>query len=170
MDPPPAIRRLTALDPKRISAAFAEFRWIKHVEQYERYLEEQNDERRITFIAELEGRIAGYVTLNWKPTYPLFLEAAIPEIQDLNVLPAFQRRGIGTALIRTAEEAARSRSDIVGIGVGLGPNYGSAQRLYVRLGYVPDGRGAAYAERTVQSGERIIVDDDLVLYFTKRLN
>ena len=33
---------------------------------------------------------------------------------------------------------------IVGIGVGLYPDYGSAQRLYIKRGYLPDGHGATY--------------------------
>jgi hypothetical protein len=36
------------------------------------------------------------------------------------------------------------RSDVVGLGVGLYPDYGTAQRMYVRRGYLPDGRGVIY--------------------------
>ncbi len=115
------------------------------------------------------GEFAGYVTLDWRSPYPPFRGAGIPEVHDLNVLPRFQRRGLGAALVRAAEDAARQRADVVGIGVGLGPDYGAAQRLYVRLGYVPDGRGVSYARRVVEPGERVVVDDDLVLHFTKRL-
>lgn len=169
MEPAPTIRRLAASDPTLISAAFAEVGWAKPVEQYERYLAEQGAGRRLTLVAEVGGAIAGYVTLNWDPAYPPFREAGLPEVQDLNVLPPFQRRGLGAALVRAAEGAARGRSEAVGIGVGLGPDYGAAQRLYVRLGYVPDGRGVAYADRVVEPGERVVVDDDLVLHLTKVL-
>lgn len=169
MVPPLTIRRLAASDPEPIAAAFAKIGWSKPAEQYERYFVEQERGRRLTFVAEVGGEFAGYVTLNRNPEYPPFREAGIPEIQDLNVLPSFRCRGIGTALVQAAEDSARKQSNIVGIGVGLSPDYGSAQRLYVRLGYIPDGRGLAYRNRSVALGERVTVDDDLVLYLTKQL-
>ena len=58
---------------------------------------------------------------------------------------------------------------VMGIGVGLYPDYGPAQRLYAKLGYRPDGRGIAYNERTVAPGETVRLDDDLVLWMTKPL-
>jgi GNAT superfamily N-acetyltransferase len=169
MDPRYLIRPLTPSDPAVIEAAFAGIGWTKPAEKYEHYLAEQEADRRRVFVAEAGGDFAGYVTLNWHPAYPPFRKGGLPEIQDLNVLPRFRRRGLGTALLRAAENAARERSDRVGIGVGLVPDYGAAQRLYVRLGYLPDGRGIAYAGRTVEYQDRIVADDDLVLYFTKRL-
>ena len=45
-------------------------------------------------------------------------------------------------------------------------DYGSAQRMYVKRGYVPDGRGLVTHGEFVTYGEPAIVDDDLVLYFT----
>ncbi|HEU0299590.1 MAG TPA: hypothetical protein VFR37_09055 [Longimicrobium sp.] len=46
---------------------------------------------------------------------------------------------------------------------------GAAQRLYVRRGYVPDGRGIHYDGRPVPGGEHVADDDDLVLYLVKDL-
>ncbi|MEM6645344.1 MAG: N-acetyltransferase [Bacteroidota bacterium] len=165
-----SIRPLTPADPLRIAAAFEALGWAnKSVALYKGYLAEQTSGQRPAFVAEIQGVFAGYVTLNWRPTYAPFQEHGIPEIQDLNVLPAFRRRGIGAALIHAAERTAAERSAVIGIGVGLYPDYGSAQRLYVRLGYIPDGRGVAYDHRTVAPGEHVRVDDSLVLYFTKPL-
>lgn len=169
MEPAYKVRPLIASDSGRISAAFARVGWTKPAVQYERYGAEQEAGFRLTFVVEVAGAFAGYVTLNWQPDYRTFREAGVPEIQDLNVLPSFQRRGLGAVLVRAAEDAARSRSEIVGIGVGLGPDYGAAQRLYVRLGYVPDGRGVTYRNRVVEPGQRVVLDDDLVLHLTKRL-
>ena len=39
----------------------------------------------------------------------------------------------------------------------------------VKRGYVPDGRGLTYGNRYVREGERVPLDDDLVLHFTKSL-
>jgi hypothetical protein len=41
--------------------------------------------------------------------------------------------------------------------------------VYVRRGYVPDGRGLAWHNRTVAYGEQVTVDDDLALWFTRAL-
>lgn len=107
--------------------------------------------------------------MNWHPTYPPFAEGGIPEIQDLNVLPEFQRQGIATRLLDEAEALViKSRSEI-GIGVGLHPGYNAAQRLYGKRGYVPDGRGITYHNRFLEEGAQIVFDDGLVLYLTKRL-
>jgi GNAT superfamily N-acetyltransferase len=152
-----------------IAAAFTAIGWSKPREQYERYLAQQEADQRHVWVAHVDGQFAGYVTLVWQPSYPPFRAEGIPEIQDFNVLPAFRRRGIGSALMDAAERAAAERTGVVGIGVGLDPDYGPAQRLYVLRGYVPDGRGIAWRDSTVSYGEQVIVDDDLVLYFTHRL-
>jgi hypothetical protein len=66
-----------------------------------------------------------------------------------------------------AEQTVARRSRVVGIGVGMYPDYGTAQRMYVRRGYIPDGRGLFWRDHTVRPMESVIVDDDLALYFTK---
>jgi GNAT superfamily N-acetyltransferase len=164
---PPTIRPLQASDPPVIAAAFAAIGWAKPREQYERYLAEQEADRRRIWVAHVEDEFAGYVTLVWQPDYAPFRAEGIPEIQDFNVLPAFRRRGIGSALLDVAESAAAERGGVVGIGVGLDPGYGPAQRLYVRRGYVPDGRGITWQNRTVAYRDQVLVDDELVLWFTR---
>ena len=164
------IRRLREDDPLVISQAFDDVGSVKPVEQYVRYVEEQRNGSRDCWVAHVDGDFAGYVTLVWEPKYPGIAGSGIPEIQDLNVLPAFRRRGIATHLLDRAEEKARTRSNVVGIGVGLHPGYNAAQRLYVKRGYVPDGLGVTYKDRYVVEGEHVPFDDDLVLHFTKELS
>lgn len=41
--------------------------------------------------------------------------------------------------------------------------------MYVLRGYVPDGKGLAYHDRNVSPMQQVTVDDDLVLFFSKRL-
>lgn len=139
------------------------------MEQYETYLLETNEGRRVVLVAERENSFAGYVTINWHPEYPPFAEDRIPEVQDFNVLPQYRRQGIGSRLMDAAEEIIAMRSRIAGIGVGMYADYGSAQRLYVRRGYIPDGRGLTYKGRVLDPMEQALNDDDLVLFFTKRL-
>jgi len=139
------------------------------VAQFERYLAEHEAGTRVTRFAFVGGAFAGYLNVLWRSKYPPFAKARVPEINDFNVLPALRQRGIGTALMGEAEQVIAARSQIAGVGVGMAAGYGPAQRLYVRRGYIPDGRGLMTHERPVVEGERVIVDDDLVLYFTKLL-
>jgi ribosomal protein S18 acetylase RimI-like enzyme len=164
---PVEIRRLEARDVDALAAAFES--WPKPRALFERYLAEQADGAREVIVAVGETALCGYATVVWEPGYSLFRENQIPEIQDLNVLPAFRQRGIATRLLDTAEALIALRSPVAGIGVGLYADYGAAQRLYVKRGYLPDGRGASYADRIVLGGETVVADDDLVLHFTKRL-
>ena len=48
-------------------------------------------------------------------------------------------------------------------------DYGTAQRLYVLRGYVPDGRGLHYRGHYPMYGEKITVDASLAIYLTKKL-
>ncbi len=161
------ITPLTAADPPLIAAAFAAIGWDKPQAQYERYLDEQTADDRPVLVARLDGAFAGYVTVVWESGYAPFREAGIPEIQDFNVLPHHRRRGIGTALMAAAEALIAGRSPLAGIGVGLYPDYGPAQRLYVLRGYVPDGRGIAWRQVQTTAGQTVQVDDELALYFTR---
>ncbi|MFC9690197.1 GNAT family N-acetyltransferase [Kribbella sp. NPDC056951] len=163
-----AIRALQPEDPPVIAAAFEELGWPKPVTQYEKYLVEQGEGTRDVLVAWVDGEYAGYVTVRWESPYEPF--EGIPEIQDFNVLPKLRRQGIGSALMDAAEARVATRSDTVGIGVGLYPDYGNAQRLYVRRGYLPDGRGLIYDGRQVPPMETVRNDDSLTLMFTKVLN
>ena len=164
------VRHLSGADPQTISDAFANTGWRKPVTQYRNYLNQQAAGSRVCLVAECDDRFAGYITVNWAPAYPAFAEINVPEIQDLNVLPEFRRRGIATRLLDEAEQIAGRRCSSVGIGVGLHPGYNAAQRLYVKRGYVPDGRGVTYRNRYVQEGESVPPDDDFVLYLVKQLS
>ncbi|MGC1376751.1 MAG: GNAT family N-acetyltransferase [Anaerolineales bacterium] len=161
---------LAETDPERISAAFAAQGWDKPAALYRRYLKEQSDGLRAVFVAEYDGDFAGYVTLVWLSDYPAFRQRNIPEIVDLNVLKLYQRRRIASALLDASEKRAAERSLVVGLGVGLTGDYGPAQRLYIRRGYVPDGSGAWSRGKALQRGDQVPVDDDLVLYLTRPLS
>lgn len=138
---------------------------------FARCLTEQAEGRRQFFLAvDAAGAIAGYVQLNALPLYAPFRRLGLPEIQDLNVLPAYRRQGIGELLVDHCEQTARAAGkDTIAISVGLYASYGAAQRLYVRKGYVPDGAGIAYDDAPVRLGEMRPVDDNLTLKLTKDL-
>jgi len=164
------LRQLLPSDVVDISAAFALLRWNKPASQYERYLDEAAQGVLTTIIARLDGLFVGYVTIKWESDYPPFRDAAVPEVRDLNVLPDFRHRRIGSRLMDEAEKLVMVRSRIAGIGVGFDPDYGAAQRLYVLRGYVPDANGGISHGTRVKWGDSVTVDDDLVLYLTKTLD
>ena len=117
--------------------------------------------------------MAGYVTLKWRSHYEPFAKAGIPEIMDLNVLPPFRNASVGSMLLEQAEKEAMSKCNTVGLGVGLygGPDggYGAAQKLYVNRGYVPDAKGVTYNYQYAIPGNSYFLDDDLLLWLTKKL-
>ena len=162
------IRPYTADCIDIIVSSFAAAHWPKPRSTFEHYLQEQEVGSRIMWVAYDKSQLSGYVTLSWKSLYQPFAQANIPEIMDLNVLPKFRGKGIGAALLQIAENEAYKKSTIVGLGVGLYPDYGAAQKLYVTRGYIPDGFGVTYNYQMVIPGNNYLLDDDLVLWFTKR--
>ena len=163
-----AIRPIEDQGAEVIASAFKRIGWHKPVAQYRRYLREQQRGTRSVLVAWADGKFAGYLTIVWKTRYPLFRKKHIPEIVDLNVLPRFRRKRIGTRLNK-AEAMIRTRSSFAGIGVGLAPGYEAAQRMCVRRGYMPDGLGVCYKDKPVKFGQRLTINDDLVLHFIKKL-
>ena len=97
------IRILEETDPPSIAAAFTNMGWNKPENQYRRYFHEQMAGTRTSFVGIIEGQFAGYVTVNWRPTYAGFADLNIPEIQDLNVLTKYRRKGIASRLLDRAE-------------------------------------------------------------------
>jgi GNAT superfamily N-acetyltransferase len=163
------VRSLNDSDSEVMAEAFRRIGWNKPAALFERYLAEQASGTRWCWLAYAGDAFAGYVTVNWRPSYPFFAEQGIPEIQDLNVLPAFRRRGIGTALLAHAEMHVAHCSNVAGLGVGLHPGYNAAQRLYGKQGYIADGRGITYKDRYLREGEQVLLDDDLLLHLIKRI-
>ena len=160
---------LTIHDIPIIVSAFETLGWNKPASLYQQYFEEQLNGEREVWVAWDNTTFLGYVTLKWHSSYQSFNSQNIPEIHDLNVLPKYRRHGIASTLLDLAEAKAREKSQDAGLGVGLDPDYGNAQKLYVKRGYVPDGLGITSNHETVKWGDRVIVDDDLNLWFIKTL-
>lgn len=164
------IKYLIKEDIQLIVDAFRTSNWtIKEGALFEQYLNEQAQGKRVCWVAKESNEIAGYVTVKWESEYLPFLEKKIPEIVDLNVLPNFRRKGIATVLLNEAEKLIHKRSNLAGIGVGLYNDYGPAQRLYINRGYLPDGNGITYHYQATTAGKEYCLDDDLILWFTKKL-
>jgi GNAT superfamily N-acetyltransferase len=156
-------------DAAALSSAFQQIGWNKPVALFERYYGEQVAGERYSFVAKLPNEIVGYVTVLWISDHPFFHERNIPEIKDLNVLPQHSRNGFGRMLLEHAEKQIASRFPVAGLGVGLTQDYGPAQVLYVKQGYIPTGEGITHHQQPIHYGSHITVDDDTVLWFTKRV-
>ena len=163
------IRSMQPEDIQALSEGFAAQGWQPRQEVWRRYLEEEAAGKRATFVAEIDGRAVGYVNLVYAPEHGPFAGSGLPEISDFNVIAPYRRQGVGKALMDAAEEAAARDYEAVTIGVGLHSCYGSAQRMYVKRGYIPDGSGVWYRDRLAAEGEAVANDDDLVLYLSKKL-
>ncbi len=129
--------------------------------------------KRFLWTAFVDGNVAGYVILKVESQYEPFAKNKIPEISDLNVLPEFRRNGTAKQLILVAEVKASEISETVGIGVGLyggkDLGYGPAQKLYIKLGFIPDGLGVTYGYEKCIPGRSYPLDDNLVLWMEKKL-
>ena len=163
-------KSLQQTDIPFIVAAFAELGWDKPASLYQQYLLEQENHQRCVWVAFQEGIFVGYITLKWHSEYAPFHQQGIPEIIDLNVLPKFRKQGIGSKLLDLAETEAQKKNKIIGIGFGLYADYGNAQRLYIKRGYMPDGLGITYNYQPIDPGSIVCLDDDLVLWLTKELS
>lgn len=163
------IRALQADDCEKIHQAFVAQGWKKPASKYYQYLEMQEQGARDFLLATYQGEFAGYLTINWTSHYPPFHDKGIPEIVDFNVLKKYQRRGIGTALMDEAERRIQQISPLAGIGFGITQDYGAAQILYIKRGYIPDGRGLILDGKSLVYGQQVTISDDLVICLTKQL-
>jgi ribosomal protein S18 acetylase RimI-like enzyme len=165
------IKVLDVLSVDQIVEAFSDSGWSK--DYLKSYQQEFLSQKRFLWVAFVDGNVAGYVILKVESQYEPFARNKIPEISDLNVLPKFRRNGIATKLISLAEIKASEFSDVVGIGVGLyggsDLGYGPAQKLYIKLGYMPDGLGVTYDYEKCIPGRSYPLDDNLVLWMKKKL-
>lgn len=145
--------------------------WDADISKYETRLKDQAQGTCISLVAEYIGHPAGYVNVYMDSAWGAYGGMGYPEIVDFGVLEKYRRKGIGSKLMDIAEQIAGEYADTVYLGVGLHNGYGSAQRMYVKRGYVPDGSGVWYKDKPCTPYDTIYTnDDDLVLYLSKKLH
>ena len=161
------IRNLEENDIKEIVRGEIEQGWNASEEKYLDRLKHQKEERCISLVAEYRHAVAGYINVYFHVLAGPFLEKEYPEIVDFGVLEKYRNHGIGSLLMDVAEKIGFEMSDVICIGVGLHSGYGSAQRMYVKRGFVPDGSGVWYRDSVCVPYTDCCNDDDLVLFFSK---
>jgi ribosomal protein S18 acetylase RimI-like enzyme len=110
---------------------------------------------RLLLVAEVEGKVAGAVQLDWD-TSPN--QAHRAEVRKLLVAPAFRRHGIARQLMRALEEQARQLPcTLLTLDTRSGDH---AEPLYLSLGYVVAGSIPAYA--LAPAGDRL--DATTIMY------
>jgi len=162
-------RTMNESDIDYFASKFIELNWGDRKSTLLSYYHEQNTSVRDVLVAEYKGVPAGYVTLVPNAKQGPFADKYLPEIKDLNVLPPYRRLGIGNHLMDCIEAVAKSKADQVTLGVGLYADYGTAQRMYVKRGYIPDGSGLWQGDRNLAPYESCVNSDDLNLFFVKEL-
>ena len=144
--------------------------WNADVTKYLTRLRDQAEGKCVSLTAVYKGQPAGYVNVYLTGLGGAFSGKGWPEIVDFGVLEKHRRKGIGSKLMDIAEQIAGQYADMVWLCVGLHSGYGSAQRMYIKRGYIPDGTGVWYQGKPCkQYAAEIANDDDLVLFLSKQL-
>lgn len=163
------IRDMKKEDAEIIHAENLSHGWHSDIQVYETYYQKQECAQLTVFIAEYGSDLAGYTTLRPQAIAGAYANKGIPEVSDFNVFVKHRRKGIGNKLLDIVENIASIESNEICLGVGLHSGYGSAQRLYIKRGYIPDGSGVWYQDKPLLPYTDCQNDDDLVLYLSKRL-
>ena len=164
------IRDMEPADAQILNDEYTAQGWHPDVNDYHMRMREAAEGKCVALTAEYNGKPVGNLYLYFDAQEGPFKGQGLPLIVDFGVLQKYQRKGIGNRLMNTAEQLAAQRSHTVTLGVGLCREYGAAQRIYAKRGYIPDGSGVWYQNRQcVQYETTCTVDDDLVLFLSKKL-
>jgi GNAT superfamily N-acetyltransferase len=164
------IRDLQSRDIRQIVIDFQSAGITRDIEYFDRCVNEVKSGQRVTLVATVDSHFVGTAHLLYNSHYPHFRSMNIPEINDLVVFPKWRKNGIGEKFLGALESIAKEVGyKYIGLGVGLYCDYGHAQRLYVKRGYVPDGYGVFYDHKEVAPGNLVRLDDDLNLCLIKEL-
>ncbi|MBE5804429.1 MAG: GNAT family N-acetyltransferase [Clostridiales bacterium] len=164
------IRNMEEADAQIFTDEYTAQGWHPDVDYYLMRIREQAEGKCVALTAEYRGCPAGSVYVYLAADGGPFKGTGWPIIVDFGVLKKYQRKGIGNRLMDVAERIAGQYADTICLGVGLCREYGSAQRMYAKRGYIPDGSGVWYQDKQCVQYETVCtVDDDLVLYMAKDL-
>jgi ribosomal protein S18 acetylase RimI-like enzyme len=128
------VRPIRDGDVEAIGEALRELGTPEHAE---RGLEREHGGLGVFLVAWLNGGAVGYITAHWRasPRSPdEWKDGFTAYLEDLIVAEQQRGRGIGRAIMETAEAMAVDRG-FRRITLGVGVENDGARRLYERLGY-----------------------------------
>ena len=163
------IRSMTEADVKVLADGEIAQGWGDTSEKHKMRLRDQAAGLCTPLVAEYGGQTAGYISVYRQAANGPFAGKGWPELVDFGVLEKFRGHGVGGKLMDAAERIAGEESSVAGVGVGLHSGYGSAQRMYIKRGYVPDGSGVWYRDEVCPPYGDCCNNDELVLYLSKKL-
>lgn len=161
------IRTIREADAKALCEEEIKQGWQQTEEKYWTRIRDNASGKAVALVAEYDNQAAGYISV-YLPSDGAEGQACC-EIIDFAVLEKYRNRGIGGKLMDVAERIAAGYADVVTLGVGLHSGYGSAQRMYAKRGYIPDGKGVWYGKDICAPYETYRNDDDLNLRLSKQL-
>lgn len=142
--------------------------WHRDAERWQQVWRENVSGERVTLVALHNKQMAGYASLLWKSLYLPFRQDDTPQITAMVVAATRRQNGMGEALVKELEALADKAGCLrVGAGIPLTAEFGGAQRLYLRMGYLPDGRGVTSGNDPLKAGDTVTVDRRLMMWFTK---
>lgn len=165
------VRPVRQADIAMLRQRFPEGGPDKHREWFDRQQQTQ-----VTYlVAWHKNQPVGHVVIKWqRPPDDLIasrLKEPCPHIEDLFVLAEMRSQGIGTQILRYAEELVRLRGyQQVGLSAGAEVD-DPARRLYQRLGYCEAGWGE-HTERYeyIDQEGRAQVWEGICIYLIKRVD
>lgn len=120
----PRIRAGTPEDIAEIKRCLIES-WVEHARNVPELLDEgrmktsdiegyykkcfENPDRCFVFVAEVDGKFAGFQRADIQEIAPFFKHNKILYLDDAYILPEFRRMGIATKLIEEAEKLAKEK-------------------------------------------------------------
>lgn len=142
----------------------------ENIEYLKNQLKNQEKQECSALLALYQGEVAGYVFLYYKCKWGGLANCDIPGIVDLIVFEQYRKKGVATILMDIAEKIAQDYANKVYLDVCLSSEYGPAQRLYAKRGYIPDGKGVYYEEKVCETNAICKNNDELTLCLVKELN
>lgn len=165
------IRDMEEADAQIFNDEYTAQGWHPEIDYYLMRIREAAEGKCVALTAVYHGCPAGSLYLYFNVKEGPFKEKGWPLIVDFGVLQKYQRKGVGVRLMDAAERIAAKYADNICLGVGLSREYGTAQRMYAKRGYIPDGSGVWYRDKPCVQYETVCtIDDDLVLYLSKKLH
>ncbi|MFI3205920.1 MAG: GNAT family N-acetyltransferase [Clostridia bacterium] len=162
------IRSMKREDATVLHHAFSRQGINKSLDLLLSYYSEQHRGDRKVLIAEYENEILGYLTILRTSKIGPYKEKMIPEIDDLNVLTAYQHCGLASYLIDKAEKVAVKYCDYLSVAISPLDTHGIAQTMFANRNYKFLATGLWDDDKKIELND--IVHQNIKIYMIKSLD